>query len=261
MEINLKKHLDEYYDSLIGYKHSASRLDKVLQNDIEKYNGEESSLFLASLQIVKDWSGLTDNGWAYTYPTDSFIQIEKENYCKYIKGVLSNQFCHLYVQSFEGLERLLKNLLFELKDDIEIAELIRSKLKQNQKDERLKIPTGDNLFDIIKSIIIDFEFRKGELNFDWKTSIFVLSKTRNGIVHKNSNFAKSLIFCSTDKKNLVKDLFQYEEINSSTVKLSLDLIGFKNLIDFMCDFAFQIFKKICISQEIDWKIYKNMNKH
>jgi hypothetical protein len=261
MGINLKKHLDEYYDCLIGFKHSASRLDNVLQKDIEKYNSEESSLTLSSLQIVKDWSGLTDNGWAYTYPTDSFIQTRKEHYSKYINEVLSNQFCHLYVQSFEGLERLLKNILFELKDDIEITELIKSKLKQNQKNERVKLPSGDNLFDIIKSIILDFEFNKEELNFDWKTSVFILSKTRNGIIHKNSNFAKSEIFCSTDKKNLLIDLFKYEEINNYTIKLSLDLNRFKNLIDFMCDFAFQIFKKICIAQEIDWRIYKNMNKH
>ena len=39
MEINLKRHLDEYYDCLIGYKNSASRLDNVLQKDIEKYTG------------------------------------------------------------------------------------------------------------------------------------------------------------------------------------------------------------------------------
>lgn len=259
MGINLKKHLDEYYDCLIGFKHSASRLDNVLQKDIEKYNSEESSLTLSSLQIVKDWSGLTDNGWAYTYPTDSFIQTRKEHYSKYIDEVLSNQFCHLYVQSFEGLERLLKNLIFELKDDIEITELIKSKLKQNQKLIRINMPGGDKLFEIIDGIIGVLEFNKGGFIFNSKSLFFILSMARNGITHNNSSFLKPEIFCSPDKTGLVIHLFNYEEINNN-IKLSLDLIAFKNLIDFMCDFAFQIFKKICISQEIDWKIYKNMNK-
>ncbi len=258
MEINLKRHLDEYYDCLIGYKNSASRLDNVLQKDIEKYNSEESKLILSSIQVLHDWSGLADNeGGAYTIPTDSKILITKDNYAKYINEVLSNQFCHLYVQSFEGLERLLKNILFELKDDIKITELIKSKLMQNQKVERANMPGGDKLFKIIENIIEVLEFNKGGFIFNSKSLFFILSMTRNGITHNNSNFFKQEIFCSPDKRGLIIHLFNYEEINNN-IKLSLDLIAFKNLIDFMCDFAFQLFKKICIAQEIDWKIYKTM---
>ena len=261
MEINLKKHLDEYYDCLVVYKHSGSRLKNVLQKDIEKYSSEDSKLILSSIQVLHDWSGLADNGGgAYTFPTDSAILITKDHYAKYINEVLSNQFCHLYVQSFEGLERLLKNILFELKDDNKITELIQGKLKQNQKLIRINMPGGEKLFEIIDGIIGVLEFNKGGFIFNSKSLFFILSMARNGITHNNSNFLKPEIFCSPDKTGLVIHLFNYEEINNNK-KLSLDLIAFKNLIDFMCDFAFQIFKKICITQEIDWKVYKNMNKH
>lgn len=260
MENVLKSHLDKYYDSLIEYKHIASRTNAVLFKDLERYISEDSILHLTSALILKDWSGETDNGWSYSYPTDSVIYTTKENYTTFINDLISKQFCLMYVQSFEGLERLLKNLLFELSFvDIKLKSAIEYKLKKNQKFSRNNMPSGDILLEILDELLDLFLYGKENIQFDLKTSFFILSKTRNSIVHNNYTSSKSQIFCSVDKKNLFVDLFMYEETDDKNIKIKLDIICFRKLIDFICEFSFQVFKKLCLKYDINWKVYKNMD--
>lgn len=259
MENVFKNHLDKYYDSLIEYKHIASRTNTILLKDLEKYMSEDSILHLSSSLILRDWSGESDNEWSYSYPTDSMIYTTKANYIAFINDLISKQFCLMYVQSFEGLERLLKNLLFELASvDIELKKNIELKLKKNQKFSRSNIPSGDILLEIIDEFLDSFLYEKENIRFDLKTSFFILSKTRNNIVHNDYISSKSQIFCSIDKKNLFVDLFMYEELDDKNIKIKLDLIYFRKLIDFICEFSFQIFKKLCLKYDINWKVYKNM---
>ena len=132
MELILKKHLDKYFDSLIEYKHVASRTNKILFNDLERYTNKDSVLHFSSSLILRDWSGKTANGWSYAYPTDSMLYTTKEDYPLFVKDMILKQFCLLYAQSFEGLERFLKNLLFELKDiDLDLKAILESELNRN----------------------------------------------------------------------------------------------------------------------------------
>ena len=57
LEPILKKHLDNYYDSLIEYKHVASRMNTIFLKDIERYTLDDAVLNLASSLVLQDWSG------------------------------------------------------------------------------------------------------------------------------------------------------------------------------------------------------------
>ena len=258
----LKSYLDKYYDLLIEYKYTASRINKIFLAEIEKYSSEEAVFQTASTLILRDWSGKTDNGWAYAYPTDSIIYINKENHPEFVNNMLSKQFCLMYVQSFEGLEKLLRNFLFELAQiDVELRSIIEGKLKRGQVFSQKNIPDGDSLIEIINEIFDFFLYQKNKIQFDLKTSFYILSKTRHFIVHNNYLLSKSKIFCSIDKGNLFEELFNYNSIDKDTIELKLDAEGFRKLMDFMCEFAFQILKKSCLKYNLNWKLYKNMDKN
>lgn len=261
LEQILKDHLDKYYNSVIEYKHVASRMNTVFLKDIEKYGLDSSVLSFTSSLILRDWSGKSDKGWAYAYPTDSMIHTHKEIYPVFVNDMISKQFCLLYVQSFEGLERLLKDFLFELITiDLNLKGVVESKLKMNQKLSRNTMPSGDSLLRIINIIFESFSFQKDKVEFDFKSSFFILSKTRHNIIHNNYTFSKSEIFCSKDKKYLFTELFKYDRIDNNTNMIKLDIDDFKKLMDFMSGYAFQIFKKASIKYDLNWKIYKGMDK-
>jgi hypothetical protein len=259
LEQILKSYLDRYYDLLIEQKHIAIRLNTVLLKNVESYSTSDSVLRFSSALILRDWSGVTDNGWAYAYPTDSLVSTDKEDYSSFINDLLSKQFSIMYAQSFEGLETLLRDFLFELADkDEELKIIVEGKLKKNQAFSRKNIPTGDSLIEIINGMLDLFLYQKKEVQFDLITSFYILSKTRHYIVHNNYILSKSTIFCSTDKGNLFNELFKYKPIDKDNIKVQLDIDGFKNLMDFMCGFAFQILKKCCLKYDLNWKLYKNM---
>lgn len=262
LEIKLKNYLNNYFDSLIEYKHVALRTNTVLFNDLKRFDSDNSKLRFGSSLVLNDWSGKTDNGWVYTYPTESMMETTKESYPEFIDDLISKQFCLYYVQSFEGLERLLKNLIFEFSFvDSELKCLIEKKLKNNQEFSRKNMPGGDNLREIVDTQLDSFLYGKDKMQFDLKTSFSILSETRNYIIHNNYVLDKSKIFCSTNKKNLFVDLFMYDEVDNENIRVKLDILHFKNLIDFMCQFSFQIFKKLCLKYNLNWKVYKNMDKH
>jgi len=190
------------------------------------------------------------------------LETTKESYPEFINDLISKQFCLFYTQSFEGLERLLKNFIFELAlIDMELKSLVENKLRKDQKMLRENIPSGDNLLKIIDEYLGLFLYQKDETKFDLKDSFFILSRTRNEIVHNNYVLNKSEIFCSTNKKELFVDLFMYDEVDNQNIRVRLDILHFKNLIDFMCQFSFQIFKKLCLKHNLNWKIYRHMDKN
>lgn len=262
LEEILKSYLDNYFDSLIEYKHVACRTNKILFKDLENYTSESSILSLNSSLILRDWSDEKNYGGAYAYPTDSMLSTTKENYSEFIDDLISKQFCLFYAQSFEGLERLLKDLIFEFSSiDSELKCLIEKKLKKDQNFSRENMPSGKSLREIVDEQLDSFLYGKDKMKFDLKSSYFVLSMTRHNVVHNNYLLKKSEIFCSTDKRNLFTDLFMYDEIDNGNIRVKLDILHFKDLIDFMCQFSFQIFKKLCLKYNLNWKIYKNMDKH
>lgn len=263
LEIKLKDYLNNYFDSLIEYKHLALRTNTILFNDLKRFDSEDSKLRFASSLVLRDWSGETGkNGGSYAYPTESKLETTKESYPEFIHDLISKQFCFFYVQSFEGLERLLKNFIFELAlIDAELKIFVESKLKKDQNFLRKNMPSGDHLRKIVDAQLDSFLYGKDKMQFNLKTSFSILSETRHNIVHNNNILNKSKMLCPKDKENLFTDLFMYDEIDNENIRVKLDILHFKELMDFMCQFSFQIFKKLCIKYDLNWKVYKNMDKY
>lgn len=262
MENELKKYLDEFYDFLIEQKFSAQRIDLFVKNEVNKYSHPEAIFRTGSSLILTDWSGKTNNNWVYTFPSDSSIEMDKEKYLFYLKKFLSKQLLLMYSQSYEALERLLKNFLFEVaSSDNSLQEIIICKLRKNQKYTRETFPSGETLFKLLDGYIDEFNFKKGIITFDLKVALDILAQTRHKITHNNSRLKKSEIFSTTERTNLFNDLFDFEHTqNSDELFLKLDLNNFINLVNFFTNFSFQIFKKLCIKNQIDWNIYQHMNK-
>lgn len=149
-----KIYLNTFFTTILEYKHTSKRLNDVLIKDIEKYTQIGAKYHSASSLIISDWTGETDNGWAKTFHTGISVETEKENYAVEIHNVLSREFCLIYSQSFESFEKFLKDCAFlmSLSDENFKSEIEKTLKKTNRDFSRENMPSGDNLFKLIKKI-------------------------------------------------------------------------------------------------------------
>jgi len=119
--------LNKMYSTLLEYRHSTDRLNKVLNKDVEVYTKGGVNLNYSSALVISDWSGTKDNGWAINFYTGTFIETKRDAYEIEINKMLSREFCLIYSQSFEALEKFLKDCLFvKAKQDEEYENYIIS---------------------------------------------------------------------------------------------------------------------------------------
>ena len=104
-----QKHLIDFFEILLDYRHISGRINKVLREDNNRYSSEAAVIQFSSALVISDWSGPTDNGWEINFPTGVYSNTSKEEYEGEINSFISRQLCLLFAQSFEGFERFLKN--------------------------------------------------------------------------------------------------------------------------------------------------------
>lgn len=200
-----KTYLDDFFLTLLDYRHSTNRLNKVLKKDVEIYTKEGAQLHFASTLVISDWSGPTDKGWEINFHTGIFTETPKDTYEVEINKMLSREMCLMYSQSFEALEKFIKDCLYsKASRDVKLKDFIISVIhkKSNSKFKRDKMPGGDILYKVLKkaggktftkcSSVNNLNIRFSEL---WT----VLSESRHAITHsrsykatKNKSFKTSL---------------------------------------------------------------------
>jgi hypothetical protein len=260
MENPYKVFLDSYFDKLLGFRHSTSRVNKVLTRDVEAYLPDGARFYSGSALVISDWTGPTDNGWEINFHTGIFKETLKEFYPIEIKKIISRECCLMFAQSFEALESFLKDLVFyKVSSSAEFEQFVLIKTKKNgQTLTRDKMPSGDNLFDCIKKLGGDTyktSSIQNNLNFRFKELWTILSITRHAITHSQSVVKKSEIECSDYHFAVFEKLFDFEN-KDDKLEIQLDFKKFERLIKKLSEFGFQVFKFASIEDNFEWRVDK-----
>jgi|LSQX01.2.fsa_nt_gb hypothetical protein len=254
-----KKHLDQFFEKLLYYRHISGRINKVFQKDINVYSTEKAIMHFASALIISDWTGPTDNGWEINFHTGIVAETTKDNYETEIEKISSRQLCLLYAQSFESFERFLKDCLFDrISRDDAIREYAITLLPKDQSlsISREKMPGGNKLFKVLKQAggesFKNFS-SKNNLSIKFKELWTILSEVRHSVTHNESLIKLSLINRSDHHSDIFKYLFNSKNVSDDLLLIELDYKKFDKLIKRFSEFAFQIFKLLSIEEKLEWK--------
>ncbi len=259
MTNSYKKHLDQFFEKLLYYRHISGRINKILQKEIYLYNSDKANIHFASALVISDWTGPTNNGWELNFHTGIYNETTKDNYEEEIEKISSSQLCLLYAQSFESFERFLKDCLFEkLERDDEIREYVISLLPKNQKSiiTRGKMPGGDTLFKVLKKVGGEtFKKFTGSNNLDikFKELWTTLSEVRHAITHNESTIDLIIIKKSDHHFDIFNFLFNSKNISDDKILIELDYKKFEKLIKRFSEFAFQMYKLLSLEEKLEWE--------
>lgn len=247
---------------------------KFLKKKFEESNEELPDFLLGTKLVICDLTGPTDNGWNYYYPTAPNYKVTFSSNDKEVEKLINRESSFILAQGYEAFSVFLKNTLIEYfkifpKKAIDIK-LVKNEidlLDINWNDKIRGLRTGRNhkeLFKILHKIEPSLSLSEKENNKnvnldDWYQ---VISLIRHKITHSNNEILKTdrdFKDLSSIQKSYFEEYFLFEENDESFV-INLNRKICKNNLDLLVEYAFLIFKSICIKSKFDWKILKNMDK-
>jgi len=253
-------HLEAFFTTLLDYRHSTNRLNAILTEDAKIYSQEGATYRAGSSLIISDWSGPTDNGWEINFHTTIMKETSKENYAQEIRGIISRECCLIYSQSFEALEKYLKDSLFNKSTiNIHLKEYISSMMRKNESLSRETMPGGEKLFKILKKTggkAFAKQSKKNNLNIGYNELWIVLSEVRHSIVHSNSIIKFTKINRSKHHLGIFNMLFNYSKIDDDYIKIQLEYKKLEKLIKRLSEFGFQAYKALSLEENLEWNVYK-----
>lgn len=255
-----KEYLDDFFSTLLDFKHTSNRLNKVLTLDFQKFSESGAIYSSNSALILSDWTGKTDNGWELPFYSGIVRETLKENYKNEIINVLSREFCLMYSQSFEALEKYFKDCVYhKSKVDLKFEEEVKKIYKIEGQIKRTDLKGGDKLYKLIKKIgkktLLNLS-KENNINIKFGELLTVLTETRHSIVHSKSVIEKSKINTTTYHFQIFKFLFEHSDVSNEQIKIELDFKKFEHLIKRLSEFAFQIFKAISLEEKLNWNYDK-----
>ena len=261
MNNQYKEYLDSYFSTLLDFRHSTNRLNKILKKDVEIYTKKDATFHSGSALIISDWSGPTDNGWELNFHTGIRKETNKENYEIEYKRILSRECCLMYAQSFEALEKFIKDCLFnqQLRNN-ELNEYIITLLrKEDSLVTRELMPGGEKLFKILKKAggkTFQKHSKQNNKNIKFKELWTVLSESRHSITHSSSRIKKNKLNKSEHHFAIFNSLFNSSDLENEYLLIELDYKKLDKLIKNLSEFAFQILKILSTEDKIEWKVYE-----
>jgi hypothetical protein len=251
-----KIHIDFFFARQIELRHYAYWASSRLNDSVKSYRDTNHKYFSGSALIISDWLGESDNGWEINHPTGFIKSIGKENYDEEVVRIIGNICCYTFSQSFETLEKLIKDCLYEF--SIAHTEFQKQiKLTNDKIFKRENIPGGNELIDIIKKVCEPFfnDFsQNNERNYKLKELWTVLSEARHAITHSSSMIKNSKINKSDYHYMLFDHLFSHKKVNDDLTQLLIDYQNLNILIKRISEYGFIIFKFLCLKENLDWKI-------
>jgi len=250
-------HIENLFIRLLELRHTISHLKSVLNASVKNFEKIEDGGFInASALVISDWTGPTDNGWELNYHTGIRKITFKENYSQEVANIFSEECCYAFAQSFEALERFIKDCIFtKIGHDQDYCNTL--KIENPSEFQREEIPSGDKLFVWIRKasnpLFTEYS-NSNNVNLNFKVFWTILSQVRHAITHSNSIIKLDKI-SQTDYHFLVfKDLFQFTTVSTETVHLEIDYHGLSQLIDYVSEFGFQVFKMLSMKENLNWEI-------
>lgn len=249
-----REYLDFFFNTITDFKHKTNRINKVLTLDAQLYQTEGSHYYAGTSLIISDWSGPTDNGWAINFHTGTLKTTVKDNYLEEINKILSREFGYAFSQCFEALEKLLKDFIsIKIETDIKF----KNSLGQTKDYSRENLKGGDELFKLIKKACgenFNKTSNKTNNNFKLKQFFKIISETRHAIVHSQSFLKTGKIPKDKYYTNLFHFMFPMNKLENETIELIFNYQILDKLLIYIAEFGYQLYKLICQTESIDWKI-------
>jgi hypothetical protein len=240
--------LNHLFQRIIELRHSSNRINSVLQKDVEKYTAEGASFFSGSALIISDWTGKTDNGWELNFHTGISKRTEKENYAKEVNNILSTEFCLAFAQSFEALETFFKDIAYQ------------NAVVEKNAIERDKLPSGENLFKLIKKACgenFNESSSRNNKNLLFKQFWSTISESRHAIVHSSCRIKEKKINKSAEHLATFEYLFNYEELEDEFLIIRLNYRQLDKVLKHVSEFAYQVYKIISEKEKLEYRLEKN----
>jgi hypothetical protein len=266
--LTLFERLEYYKGSLF---HLANDIEKYTLSLIKNAKDKDVKFLKGSRLVISDFTGETDNGWEinFTLPTAGYL-VNTENYKERNTQLFQVVSSTIVAQSYEALVTFIKEILtFYFENNTQVAfetvgkaNCIWNRNKVNWRETVRKIDTGVNYNGLLKIIrILSPEFKRAEknnnTNIDLSSWFDMVSVVRHSIVHsesiiKNNEFNK----LNKSKQEILSSFFEVELHSGGSRKLLISKKHATYVIKFMCEYAFQVFKFLSISRELDWNILK-----
>jgi hypothetical protein len=249
-----RNNLDTFFKTITDFKHSTNRLNKVLLNDIEKYKTEDSIYSSITGLVIGDWTGETHKGWQLPFHTGVHKVTEKENYPVEINKILLREFSLVYSQSYEALERFLKDCIYsKIINDFEFRN--SNGFSENYTREDLK--GGEFIYKLIKKAggkRFDNYSKKNNNNFKFKEIFTVFSEVRHSITHSNAYLKVSKIPNDRYYKKLFEFIFNKNRLEGTEILIQFDIKLLNRVLIFLAEFAFQVYKILSEEDNYKWRI-------
>lgn len=257
MENPYKKHLSKFFNRLIELRHIVYRVSNLLNRSIKSYEtAKEDRIIAGSSLIISDITGPTDRGWTINFHTGATKATFVKSYKSEVEKTISMEAGYAFAQSYEAVESLLKDLVYQ-KTQLDPDLLPRiSKLLKNGND-RAKYPGGDQLFKMIKIASgTYFAEYSNTNNYNLRFQYFwsVLSDARHAVTHSQSIIKRRLVFKSDIHSAIFEHFFPYNEVNEEEIEIVLDYKKLERLLKSVAEFGFQIYKILSIQNNYKWRI-------
>ena len=251
-----KVHLDSFFETIIEFRHSSNRLNKVLLKDVERYTAEGAQFFSGTSLAIGDWTGPTDNGWKLTFHTGVRKITRKENYAHDVDQLLSREFGLALSQCYEAMETLFKDLVHtkSLND-----ESFKTSLSLKKVYSREQLKGGDDLFKILKKAgghKFSTYSNKNNNSFKFRELFKTYSEVRHAITHSRGCLMTSKIPNTTYYQGLFQHLFPNHTLSGEVILLDFDYPTLDRNLIYISEFGFQMFKILSEEDGFEWK-FKN----
>jgi hypothetical protein len=254
-----KKYLDDFFTTILEYRHSTNRLNTVLKNDVLEYSTGNKGFISMSALIISDWSGPTDRDWEVNFHSGITRKTLGDAYEQEVKQMLSRECCLMYAQSFEAFERLVKDCLFYRANyDKELKRYIVSKQRGKNEDLlREAMPGGRILLQALKKAGGEHYSKFSEtnnINIRFDELWAVLSEVRHSIIHSRSILNAALVRKSKHHYDIFIYLFGFAELSDDLLLIEFDVKQFNRLLKKFSEFAYQIFKILTVEEVNDREV-------
>lgn len=250
-------HIESFLNRILELRHVVSQLRVVLNGSIKSYEKLEGiDNINSSRLIITDWTDPKVNGHNISFRTVARRVTPKETYNKEVERILSQEYCYAVAQSFEALERFMKDCLYtKISSDLEFRQALS--IVDIQDYKRQRVPGGEELFRLLKKACgaqFNIYSNNNNVNLKFKELWTILSEVRHSIVHSSSIIKREKLQKSEYHYSIFTGLFGHSEIDSDRMKIELIYNQLSDVLNVIAEFGFQIYKLLSLKERLDWEI-------
>lgn len=261
---SLKSILEEYHINSVLSRDAKKLLDNF------KDNPKPIPFVMGNHLVISDLTGPTDNGWEINYSTGLTRSLLIDRYENEVNQLISRESGFMISQAYEAFESFLKDIiavfLFNNKDLINSRfKVLKDAVSEDDSKEKIRsVRTGFNneeLFKVLRNNVEKFHrVENGENNLELNFHIWykVFATVRHSITHSNFEINKRKVEEWDELHFQILRSFGLISEMDSAFQISPEIKKTYRILKLVAELGFFVFKSICISKNLNWRIYNNM---